>query len=536
MKVDFALDDLRLRLGDVFRQWADQAETELMECTYGGHEMPRRGLRGRKPVLVWRSILPERTGKKDQSKVTRWRSLANAALEMQRLMYDARAHRERGQRAGNDIADHADQEGDTEELGDGHGMEVHWVTGENLAEQMRAALEEIDDIARDFAHRISGGANDDEQAGLDLAREVAGVIERMRLMDVEIDHRTALDVRRIRGEIGVRVKAMAEAEKARSLEAWTRWIRTGIDTGARNAHRYTKLPPQWKPQPMTIADGILSADPGRTVAAYRDKYVRRWNGPMAGEEVQRPRAHAPWHDAPRGHLPRPTVKELRESANSFPHDTAVAFDGLAMRHYGLISDQGLDALSYIVIAMEAIGRLPPQLEALIMPLLGKERGGHRAITTAPSLYRLWGHLRRGESQRWEAKNDRAYFAAGKGRRVQDVLWRQAVRAEAGDGCQLTSAALLWDKASYYDTMKRKRLWRMAVKHQFPHGDRVPGVRYLRRPACDHPGRPAVMSHLRQGRRASRVPVRIGLLSSLWLGSLRRVRGLRGHEGRRGLGL
>ncbi len=463
----FDIDVLRQRLGDSFRQWADLAEEELMESVVDGYAMPRRGLRGRKPVLVWRSILPERGRARDDDDVTRWRCLANAALEVQRLVYDVRAHWGRARQREMPGTYSGVQVTDDDAVQEEGAMHIVWATREQLHAQMTAVLEEIDAIAQDFGGRASGSQHEVEQLGHTLAKGVEDVVGRLRQGAPSEGRHLDDEIHRIRTAIGTKVEELAERERARHIDSWTRWMRAGIDAGARNAHRYTRLPPQWRPQPMRTADGILSADPGQTIAAYRAKYVKRWNGPTAGPEEQRPRASAPWYDAPRCHLPRPTVKEIRDSANSFPHDTAVSFDGIAMRHYGLITDQGLETLSFIVIAMEAIGRLPPQLEALIMPLLGKERGGHRAITTAPSLYRLWGHLRRGESQRWEAKYDRPYFAAGKGRRVQDVLWRQAVRAEAGDGAQLASAAILWDKASYYDSMKRKRLWRMAVKHQFP---------------------------------------------------------------------
>ncbi len=138
-----------------------------------------------------------------------------------------------------------------------------------------------------------------------------------------------------------------------------------------------------------------------------------------------------------------------------------------MRHYSLVSDDGLEALADVILAMELIGRLPPQLDALVMPLIGKERGGHRAITMATSLYRLWGRLRREVTQRWEAAHDRAYFAAGKDRRVHDVVWRQLVKAEAGDGDGLVSAAVLWDMASFFDALNRMRLWSQVRRHDFP---------------------------------------------------------------------
>ncbi len=461
MDMNITVDDLQCRLGDAFTDWADRAEAELLECAVDGHKVTCRHLRGRKPVLVWRSILKERPAKEEDSDNAQWRSLANCALELQRLSFDVRARQRQHHAPHHSRPDHhepgADALGDADDLRD---------DDERLAAQLEDAADETQDLMRRFAQRSDDGGWEDAQDGARLARRVTHAIRCLR-EGVLVDQDYATEIKEIRAEIGVRVDAIADQVKARHVDAWTRWIRTGIDAGARNAHRFTRLPPQWRPQPLVAPDGILSADPGKTIEAYREKYARRWNADAERGDVDRPRTAAPWQSAPRCHLPRPSIEELRESAKAFPHDTAVSYDGLAMRHYAMVSDAALAALSHIVVAMEAIARLPPQLEALVMPLLGKERGGHRAITTAPSLYRLWGRLRRTESQNWEAAHDRAYFAAGKGRRLHDVLWRQAARAEAGDGEGLASGAVLWDMSSYYDTINRTRLWRMTVKHGFP---------------------------------------------------------------------
>ncbi len=55
-----ATDGLHVRLGDIFSRWADAAERELIEATVDGHNIPKTGLRGKAPVLVWKSVLPER--------------------------------------------------------------------------------------------------------------------------------------------------------------------------------------------------------------------------------------------------------------------------------------------------------------------------------------------------------------------------------------------------------------------------------------------------------------------------------------------
>ncbi len=459
MNQDIHEDIIHQRLGDLYRRWADEAEKELMECAVDGMKMPKRQLRGRAPVMVWRSILPEKTARGRDGLGTRWRNVATAALGLLRLVLDMRASRPR-----NDDRRHED--------GGRDGIDPaldHDPCGDDRArirEQLESLAREAEEATKDFADLDDDVLRDDCAKGEDLLRAVVLLARRVAHGDAA-DANDLRNARAIRDAATKRVEEAAESHKKAQLEAWTAWIRRGIDAGARNAHRFSRVPPAWKPQPQVTPDGIVTTEPSKVVAAYRAKYSQRWNGPAAMHGEDRPRMNAPWKQAARCHMPKATPAQLREAARAFPHDTAVAFDGIALRHHDMVSDDALNVLAYIIVAMEAVGRLPPQLEALLMPMIGKERGGHRAITTAPSLYRLWGRLRRGLSQQWEAANDRAYFAAGKGRRVQDVIWRQALRAEAGDGQALSSATVLWDLAAYYDTLNRVRLWRQVIKHGFP---------------------------------------------------------------------
>ncbi len=168
-------------------------------------------------------------------------------------------------------------------------------------------------------------------------------------------------IRDLRKRVGERADNIAEAIRKQHEEEWVAWLRKGIDKGAKNAHRYLRLPAQWRPQPMADADGILSSDPAKLIDSHRSKYLGGWNG-QAGEGAEAtPRASAPWYLAQRSALPRPTVKELREASRAFSEDTAVAFDGMSMRHYAMISDDGLETLADIIITMELIGRPPPPL-------------------------------------------------------------------------------------------------------------------------------------------------------------------------------
>ncbi len=96
------VDDLQARLGDLYTRWADEAEAELVEAVHDGRSLPKRHLRGRAPVLVWRSILPERPPPGASTLGTLWRSLANATLELQRLAHDQRGRGDHRPRDGND--------------------------------------------------------------------------------------------------------------------------------------------------------------------------------------------------------------------------------------------------------------------------------------------------------------------------------------------------------------------------------------------------------------------------------------------------
>ncbi len=471
------LDDLHVRLGKVYKRWADAAEEELVECVVGGKDMPKMGLRANPPVLVWRSILPERPRvRAGDDEVDLWRNAANAAMGLHRLVIDA------GTDAA-DNADGADDDGQVEALDpDGRADDDETVVEEELADNMDRyhcddedrVAEMIKELAEDIGALLQTArgpawdyaADETGRGALDALGSLADMINRIG-MSRERRMPTLAQVSECRASIAAHLDHVAERVSARHAAAWTTWLRDGIDAGARNAHRYLRLPAQWRPQAVRAPDGILTADPAIVLQSYRDKYARRWNdGDLKAAEAAT-RARPPWADAPRCALPRTSAADIRLASRAFAADTGVAFDGMAMRHFSLLKEGGLEALADIILAMEWIGRLPPQLDALVMPLIGKERGGHRAITMATSLYRLWGRLRRDVTQRWEAAHDRAYFAAGKDRRVHDVVWRQLLRAEAGDGDGRVSAAVLWDMASFFDALNRVRLWSQVRRHDFP---------------------------------------------------------------------
>ncbi len=147
---EYTIEDLHARLGALFSKWADCAEQELAECAFGGQSLPKYGLRGKAPTMVWRSVLPERpkVSDKDDDQLTRWRSMANSALEMMRLTMDARratsnqsaAHDGRMDHDGGDVT--TDQDRDDEELMD---EPIGYERG-TLADQINHAYEEAREL------------------------------------------------------------------------------------------------------------------------------------------------------------------------------------------------------------------------------------------------------------------------------------------------------------------------------------------------------------------------------------------------------
>ncbi len=67
----------------LYRDWADRAEGELVDIT--GAAGGKRGLRGREPNIVWRSIVPERPQRPVGVKTDAWRWAASLLCDIHRL-------------------------------------------------------------------------------------------------------------------------------------------------------------------------------------------------------------------------------------------------------------------------------------------------------------------------------------------------------------------------------------------------------------------------------------------------------------------
>eukprot|EP00972_Heterocapsa_arctica_P113311 16436455-Heterocapsa_arctica.AAC.1 len=86
---------------------------------------------------------------------------------------------------------------------------------------------------------------------------------------------------------------------------------------------------------------------------------------------------------------------VRDAARRFPIKTAETYDGFHVRHWGLLSDEGLEVVALLLNLIEITRQWPRQILGLTTCLIPKAKGGkYRGIALFPSLYRIWAKIRR----------------------------------------------------------------------------------------------------------------------------------------------
>ncbi len=462
----------------VYKQWADLAECEIINGAH--HEAPikKTGLRGREPELVWRSVLPERPPEPPlhAKEVDKWRTAAMLNQEIRAMLHWLAPDTDMDEEDDNGAAD--DPQGTSDTYTRDGRPDINARLRDIRCQLDRILDEPVDDDGRGTRGQDPGDEPTHNHRdiitrmrGITCAVEVAAAAIARNATCLDVDYsphqvvsrltKSAEDIYEV---IQSAAKSAVRVEEAKHTEEWRTWVAEGIEAGARNAHRFLKLPVEWRPTTTLQTDGVITADPLKLLEGYAAKYEQLWN--PEGDEEERTRS-TPWRSTTTQPLQRPSPEEIRAASRTFTHRTAVTFDGIAMRHYDMLSDAALDLVADHIEIMERTGEMPPQLALIPMPMLEKPRGGHRAIANFASLYRLWGRIRRDVVRKWEQDNERAYFAAGKGRSPQDTVWRQAARAEAAVSRGQHSAALLWDLSSFFETIKREPLWHKARRLGFP---------------------------------------------------------------------
>ena len=111
--------------------------------------------------------------------------------------------------------------------------------------------------------------------------------------------------------------------------------------GASQAHRWARLPVQWRPHQAKVSGSGWSRSPW---AILKDEAARKkavWESAEADLEARRVCKRAP--------LERPSVDCLRRASRSFRVGTARSYDAIHMRHFSLLPDEALEAWSLMMV-------------------------------------------------------------------------------------------------------------------------------------------------------------------------------------------
>ena len=128
---------------------------------------------------------------------------------------------------------------------------------------------------------------------------------------------------------------------------------------------------------------------------------------------------------------------------------------------------GKECVILVLHAVELLGQWPKQVRICLFALIDKPEGGLRGIGLYPGLRRIWIRVRKGCCQTWAGLNKRPYFAAAAGTSAEDVVWRQAVRAESPVLSKRFFCQLLWDMRKYFDAIGWSSLEAAAESYAIP---------------------------------------------------------------------
>ncbi len=458
-------------LDAAYHDWCQLAELEIARAT--GDPPKKWGLRGQRPRLKWSSILPETvpTGGPSHAAVATW--LKGTVTEMKRIATVTEEMAASGFYVETDHLRGNMPHGTTfaAPVRGGYGRRAA-PSGAGGARggrprpsmDLAACLDIINDIRMELGDESGRTIDEDELVDLwgravDLGTRTKAAVEASQKWAYHGDAALRADADAAIADLAKAEKRWEEFKAREDSNGWKEWLEEDWAQGAKRAHAYTRVPVEWQPTVATSAKGVISAAPSAILEGARDKYAKYWDASespigysWAGECEE---------------LPRLTPQQLRSASLSFSRRTSSTYDGWHVRHFGLISDEGLGVLATILAAVERAGTWPTQTTLATMPLIGKPKGGHRAIGKLAALYRVWTKSRRPFAEKWEAEHERPFFAAAAGVGPIDAVHRQAMRQEAACAVGGAAVVVLEDMEAFYESIDRSRLLEEAQALGFP---------------------------------------------------------------------
>ena len=259
-------------------------------------------------------------------------------------------------------------------------------------------------------------------------------------------------------------KLVLSAEWRSSNEAWTLFCQTACEGGAKAAHAFVQAPVQWSSDPTTLGeDGVeWTASVTARLGREREAWCKCWDA----TETREPKELPIFPPSPLE--PRLDLKKAQKTASCFKKATCTP-DGVHPRHFSLLSERGLEAVSWILWTIDALGQCPEQTQEVQVELyLKPDNGGLRPIGFFRALFRLWGKTKKPLVRAWElSQGNHAQFSMSPGVSAVDPVWRQSIRSEHHAGVGESFLAFLWDIKKCYEHVRHLLLWQEARFLAFP---------------------------------------------------------------------
>ena len=300
-------------------------------------------------------------------------------------------------------------------------------------------------------------------------------------MAVEVASGKELDVVKLSGW-AAEARALAERDeegcRKKNREGWIAWAKKSVKKGGSAAHKWLKGLANWKPEYAGTVD-----HPEYGPQAIADECLEQWRAIWDGEH---------WEEPDEGHINRSpgedevqieklltmqdweaealapiTLEEVKAALRSFKEHTGVGFCGWHPRVLAQLPEEGMKCV-WKLLQMAEMGAVWPEVMRNVdMVRIPKESGGHRLIGLLPTLYRLWGKLRRPDCVSWEDENNDGTDYAVSGQSAQRAAWDFALSNEAVKATGGSTVAWQGDLEKCYEYIPFQSIVEEAVAARFP---------------------------------------------------------------------
>ena len=267
-------------------------------------------------------------------------------------------------------------------------------------------------------------------------------------------------------EVSTMLADTRASENKLSQENWASFAESTLTTNISKGFSFSR-PPIHGVCPVRHADGFYTVAPQEILTEQLKHLDEAW-GVNKGEGAPKI-DHGCLKEIPL--LPPLTPLAIRDASRSFKRKTSVV-DGWHPRHYALLCEQALQALSLIFLLIEAIGDFPEDVANLTMPLIEQQVTEllvkRRPVGMYRSLVRMWARSRRETVDQWESQHaNLPFFNNNKGRRVGDTVWRSSVKATASQRDHRFTLENQSDLRKCFEHVNRQLLWDKGISNGYP---------------------------------------------------------------------